>query len=205
MKSSNIIRNKMQIGFTLVELLVVIAILGVLGMVARPFVTDGQKLADATSYWTTADRFADNWRFINMKCQVSNNQVGSSPITTTVSATAHLTMLVEGTGVAASYQGCYNSARVETLNRVGVRGTGGTYTLNNNAVTIANVTINGVNRMAVTYANVDDNVILELINKYGGQANAATITAVPAAADTTDNTIRFAAAGTGTRNLTIIR
>lgn len=197
-------KSKLQSGFTLVELLIIVAIVGVLAYVGNSYVSDGQKLADATAYYNTADRMANTWKVATMRCQVSN-LIGTSPITTTASAAAHLQLLVEGTGVSATYQGCYNAAKVEPLNRSGVRGTGGAYTLNNSAITIAANTLNGTNRVATTFAAVDDATILDLVTKYGNQAGASSLTALPATADTTDTSIQFGAAGTGTRSLTIIR
>lgn len=197
-------KNKIQAGFTLVELLIIVAIIGVLAYIGSSYVADGQKLADATAYYNTADRFAKTWQVATMKCQV-NNLIGSSPITTTVSAPAHLQMLVEGTGVSTTYQGCYNASKVAPLNQAGVRGTGGNYTLNNTAISIAPYTQNGVNRVATTFAAVDDSTILDLVTKYGNQPGASSLTALPATADTTDTAIQFGAVGTGTRSLTIIR
>jgi prepilin-type N-terminal cleavage/methylation domain-containing protein len=205
MQNRRTLQRRLQAGFTLIELVIVIVILGVLAYLGAPLVTDGQKMADAAAYYQTADKIASNWRFAHTKCQISNNVIGSSPITTPANAASHLAMLVDGSSVSATYQACYNSARLEMLNRGGIRGSAGAYTLNNSAISIANFTLNGTNRVATTYAGVDDSTVLELVNKYGNQAGAQTLTALPAVADTTDSGIQFGALGTGTRSLTIIR
>lgn len=196
---------KKQSGFTMIELLVVIVILGALAIIASPMITEGQKTADTISYYDTATRMSTAWQFGTSKCQVSN-RIGTSPVTTTASAANHLTLLVDGTGVAATYSGCWNSAKVEPLNRSGVRGSAGAYTFNGATVTIANFVQGSTNRVATTFSDVEDNSVLELVQKYGGQAGAKALTALPAAADITDKSIQFGAGDAdGARSLTIIK
>lgn len=193
-----------QSGWTLVELLVVIFILGVLAALASPFISEGQKMGDSTAFYNTADRLATSWRLGTMKCQAPS-VIGTSPITTPASAAAHLQLLVAGTGVSAAYAGCWASAKIEPLNRSNVRGIPGAYTFNGATVTIANLKQNNTNRVATTFNPVDDATVLQLVQQYGGQANASTFIALPDAADTSDMSIQFGAAGPGNRSLTIIR
>lgn len=196
-------RAALQSGVTLVELLVVMVIISALAYVGSSMTSDGQKMADSLSLYNTADQISQRWRFVTTKCQVPN-AIGTSTITTTASATAHLTMLVEGTGVAAAYQPCYNAAKVEPLQRAGVRGSGGTYTFNGSTVTIANLSVNNTNRVATTFTAVDDATVLDLVRQYGNQAGASAMTAL-AASDATDTGVQYGTATAGARNVTIIR
>lgn len=204
-KIQNRIRAKREAGVVLgmAELIAVIVVGGIIAASGAALYTDVFKMADASFLYNTADRLNSGWRLGATKCGVSS-QIGVSPITTTVSAAAHLTLLVEGTGTAAAYTGCWNSAGIEPANTAGIKGTAGAYKAQSYTMTISNVAINGRNRVAVTYALVEEATALEIVQKYGNQAGAAALSALPAAADTTDNKVRYGAAASGYRDVTII-
>lgn len=197
-------RESKQSGFTMIELLVVIVILGALALLANPMITEGQKMADTTSYYDTATRMATAWQFGVSKCQVSN-VIGSSPVVVTPTAANHLSLLVDGptTGlISTTYTACWNSSKVEPLNRSGVRGSSLTgYTFNGATVTIANSSDGYKNRVATTFSSVDDATVLELVQKYGGQSGLTAL----ATSDTTDKSVQYGALSGGMRSVTIIK
>lgn len=185
-----------QRGFTLFELLIVVVILGALAAIAAPTIGDGQKMSDALGYYTTADRVASNWRYAVTRCQVSND-ITTSPITTAATAASNLQLMVDGTNAAATYSGCFATAKLEPLSRANVRGSAGAYTFGSSTMTVSNETINSQNRTATKFTGVDDNVGLELLQKYGSRASASTktladMTAISGAeTNATDATVYF--------------
>ena len=197
-------KRSKQSGFTMVELLVVIVLLGVFAKMAVPIFADGQKMGDATSYYDVASRVSTAWQFGTSKCQVSNI-IGTSPVTTTKTEAAHMTLLVEGTGAADAYKGCWASAKVEPLNRSGVRGGTGAYLYNGSTITIASNAVAPA-RVAVSFTGVDESVVLDLVQKYSGNTTAATLETLPTAADTTDTSVQYSGGTAGSpRTLTIIK
>jgi hypothetical protein len=185
------------------ELIAVIVIGGIISATAAAYFSDVFKMADSSYLWETSERLAHNWRLATQKCQVSS-VIGTSPIVTTPSAPNHLTMLVEGTGVANRYQGCFQSSGVEPARNAGIRGTGGVYTAQGYAVTIANQIVNNRNRIAITFTQVEDATVLELVQTKGGQANASSFINLPAD-DVTDPVVRFVANGAGYHDVTILK
>lgn len=201
-----------QSGFTLFELLIVVVILGALAAIAAPAIGDGQKMSDALGYYTTADRIASNWRYAVTRCQVSND-ITSSPITTAATAASNLQLLVDGNNAAPAYSGCFSTAKLEPLNRANVRGSVGAYTFGSATITVSNESISSQNRTATKFTGIDDNVGLELLQKYGSRANASTktladMTAISAAeTNATDATVYFTNQNGAktTHDVTIIR
>lgn len=198
-----------QLGFTILELMVVLAIFGILIAVNKDRFVNAFRMGDATQLSKVADTLGGNWRIATARCGASD-QVGSATnsLTTTATATGNLTWLVEGTGVSATYAGCVANVGMEPLNAFGVRGSGGTYTLGGYTMTIANVAVAGRNRVATTFDNVPDSTVIEIIQKTGGQATAASMQVSDAAftaGDTTDSKVRYGAGATGYRTVTIIR
>lgn len=191
-------------GFSLIELLAVIAIGGVMAASGAAYFSDAFKLGDVSYLASTADRLNQNWRLGTSKCGVSSH-VEDSLITTLATTTAHLTLLVEGTGLDTKYDGCWKSTGIEPARTAGIRGTGGVYTAQGYVISIDNESVDNRNRMAVTFKKVEDATALELIQKYGSQATAANLPAVPAVDDTTDKTVRFEASTSGYHDVTLIK
>ncbi|MGC0153573.1 type II secretion system protein [Chromobacterium vaccinii] len=198
------IKAAAQAGFTLIELLVVIVILGILVAIYAPKIFSSTDPAKATSIYTAADRLAINWRMITESCGVSK-VVGTSPITTTANAANHLQLLVDGNNVAAAYTACYARSGVE-LARAQIKGTAPNYNIDGYPLSISGVTDSAGNaRVATLIQGVPDEKVLLLVNKYSSQANANTKVSFTAGeSDSTDPVIRYTA-GTGSRDVTIIR
>lgn len=192
-------------GFTLIELLAVIAIGGVMAAAGAAYFSDAYKLGDVSYLASTADRLNQNWRLGTSKCGVSSN-VDDSPVTTLATAAAHLTLLVEGTGFDTKYEGCWKSTGIEPARTAGIKGTSLTgYTAQGYVISIKNESVDNRNRMAVTFKNVEDATVLELIQKYGSQATAANMSDVPLTDDTADKTVQFKAIASGYHDVTLIK
>lgn len=205
-------RRRLQRGLTLIELLVVVVIIGVIAVIGGQAVGDSQKMADYLSFYTTADRIAQQFRMLTTRCQTTSD-IGNAPITASPTAAKNLQVLVDGNvgDVDTAYKGCFQMSKLEPLSRLGVRGSAGAYTFNGRTMTVSNISIGGQNRVATKFAGVDDAIALELIQKYGSRAGASAkqisdITAIAAdETSSTDASVFLTNAASGTHDVTIVR
>lgn len=177
---------------------------GILLLLGSAYIANATKAGETTQFFDMAERIGNAWNLGTMKCGVSN-VIGTSPITTTASAPAHLQLLADGTGIAAAYTGCWQSADIQPLTKAGVRIDGsGNYTLNGKVLALSNIMINGRPRVGVTFQALPDATVLELYQRYGTAAGAAALAAL-AASNSTDTGVQYGTATGGFRDVTVIR
>ncbi|WP_242540276.1 type II secretion system protein [Trinickia mobilis] len=196
------IKPRKQRGFTLLEVIVVVAILGIIAWIVAPKLFGSTDNAKALAYSTTASGLANNWRVVNQNCGTSS-LIASSAITTNPGPAGALQLLVDGVGLNATYQACYQSANTQTLHESIQGSAADGYTLNNSVITLSDANINGKQLVAVQYAPATDAIVLANYQKYSSVAGASQAISLPAAADTTDPKIQFSTDNGGTRTMTI--
>ena len=199
--------KKAQKGFTLIELAIVGLFLGLLAIFAISQFTGGATdTTRANGMAESSQKIADNWSIVAQQCQVSTD-VTSLNLTTnaaTGAAAGNLSMLLGNTAPHSTYTSCFNQSGVKPLSNMAV-GSAGNETIYSYAVTLGNTSINGKNAMTVSYAGVPENIVLALYNRLSSDANASTATVVPATANTSDPALRFSAAVSGRRTVTLVR
>lgn len=201
------LRKSLNKGFTLIELAIVGLFLGLLAVFAiTQFSGSATDSTRANGLYEATTKMADNWALVSQQCAIPSDitQTAVSAGTAATTQGKNISMLLGNVGAAAAYQTCVTASGIRPLNGMST-GVQGSETIQGYTVTAANATLNNRNAVAITYTAVPENVILPLYNKYSSAAGAATATALPAAADTTDSEIRFTVATSGKRDLTIIR
>ena len=177
-----------QKGFTLIELVVVVAVIGVLIAIVAPSITGSRDGANAQLLVRSANSIAQNWQMINQQCG-TNSAVATSPIGDMED------VVFAGTGINAAYQPCYTQSRVLPLTEISLSsGTG--YSIANYPVTI---TGGGTVPLSVTYSNVPDTLVLNIVQRYDSNVSAL------AAGATTTGAYTYGAPTSGARDITIIK
>lgn len=194
--------NALQRGFTLIELIVVLAVVGIISYLAVPSLLGSTDSARAETLRDTATKFATTWQTINQACGTSKDVTSS--VTTAGTAGAALDLVFRGTGLAAAYSGCYATAGVRPLVEL-AKGTGGAYTVRDYSVSVSGGGTSS-SPLEMTFTGVPVGTALPLYQRLSSASGAATATAMPTTADTTDISFRFTAptAG-GTTNITFRR
>ena len=206
-RSLKALRKSLKKGLTLIELAIVGLFLGLLAVFAiTQFSGTATDTTRASGLYEASSKIADNWALVAQQCGVPTDVTSTavSAGTATAVEAKNLSMLVGNAAAATTYQSCVTASGVRPL--IGLTTGGqGSEAVQGFTVTLSNQNANGRNSMKVSFANVPDNYILPLYNKYSSAAGAATATAVPATADSTDPQIQFGTATGGKRTLTIVR
>ncbi len=206
LKNLKLARKAVQKGFTLIELAIVGLFLGLLAVFAiTQFSGSATDTTRANGLYEASSKLGDNWALIAQQCSIPSDVTATAVSAGTASTTAgkNLSLLVGNASAAASYTSCVSQSGVRPLTGLTTGGQGAE-SVQGYATTLANTTVGGRNAMAITFANVPDNVIIPLYNKYSSVSGASTATAL-GTSDTTDNQIQFGTATGGKRNLTIVR
>lgn len=177
-----------QKGFTLIELVVVVAVIGVLIAIVAPSITGSRDGANAQLLVRSANSIAQNWQMINQQCG-TNSAVATSPIGDMED------VVFGGTGINAAYQACYTQSRVLPLTEISL-GSGSNYSIANYPVTISG---GGTAPLSVTYSNVPDTLVLNIVQRYDNTADTL------AAGATTTGAYSYSAPSSGSRSITIIK
>lgn len=202
--------RKLQRGFTLIELAIVGLFLGLLAIFAiSQFTAAATDTTRANGLIEASRKVADSWALISQSCGVSTdisatNISDGSGATAVLIARENLSVLLGTRPVRTTHERCFATSGVRPLSGVS-QGAAGAEAIQGHVVTVSNLTVSGRNALAMTLAGVPDSVTLPLYNRLSSVAGAATATAVPATADTTDNGVRFSAPVGGTRTVTLIR
>lgn len=205
------LRRSLSKGFTLIELAIVGLFLGLLAVFAiAQFGGNATDTTRANGMFEAASKLSDNWSTLAQQCGAPTDVTATSLSAGTGATTdkKNLSLLLGNAAPATTptdYTACYNNSGIRPLSGMST-GAQGAEAIQGLAVTLTNVVVNGRNAMGVQFANVPDNVVLPLINKYSSAAGAATKNTITSTdTDTTDNGIRYGTATGGKRTVTIIR
>jgi len=177
-----------QKGFTLIELVVVVAVIGVLIAIVAPSITGSRDGANAQLLVRSANSIAQNWQMINQQCG-TNSAVATSPLGDMED------IIFAGTGINAAYQACYTQSRVLPLTEISL-GNSSNYSIANYPVTI---TGGGTVPLSVTYANVPDTLVLNIVQRYDNTQSTLNAGAI------TTGAYSYTAPSGGARSITIIK
>lgn len=201
------LRKSVQKGFTLIELAIVGLFLGLLALFAiSQFSSSATDTTRANALIEASQKIADNWALVAQTCG-ANTDITSLNLTTnagTNAAVGNLDLLLGAASPHSSFAACFNQSGVRPLSGM-AQGSGASTSINGYITTLGAATVNGRQAVTVAFAGVPDNVTLSLFNKLSSATGAATATAVPATADTTDPAVRFSAATAGKRTVTLVR
>lgn len=183
-----------QRGFTLIELAVVVAILGVLIVMLAPSVLGSKSSATANLLTKSAQSIADNWILVAQSCGTTTDAAASPVI---LSGKSMGDVIFGGSAnVDTNYTSCYSQARVLAMSDVGQPKSGG-WTVSNFTVTFSG---GGTAPLQTTYANVPDDIVLIMAQKY-----TPSLAALVATGDSTSSVIRYGAPTNGARDVTVLR
>lgn len=205
------LRRSLSKGFTLIELAIVGLFLGLLAVFAiAQFGGNATDTTRANGMFEAASKLADNWSTLAQQCGTPSDVTATSLSAGTATTTAqkNLSLLLGNAAPATTptdYTACYNNSGIRPLSGMAT-GAQGAEAVQGLTVTLTNVVVNGRNAMGVQFANVPDNVVLPLINKYSSATGAATKNTIASTdTDSADNSIRYGTATGGKRTVTIIR
>lgn len=184
-----------QRGFTLIELVVVVAILGVLIAIVAPNVIGTKDGANAQLLIKTAQNVSTNWSLIGQSCGTSTG-IASNPLPAATKTPEDVVFLGLD-AVHANYKNCYSQSKVLALTEVAQPGAAaGQYNVAGYQVSF---TGGGTVPLEITYANVPENLVLLMAQKYNPKQ-----TALVPAGETIGGVMKYTAVS-GTANVTIIK
>ncbi len=189
------VKNAVQAGMTMIELVVVVAILGILLALVAPSLIGSKDGANSQLLRQTATSIAQNWMLLNQACGTSTTVAGS-PLPGS-SKTVSDVLFAGSANVAATYTNCYGQSKILPLTEVAQPGAStGVYNVGGFAVSLSG---GGASPMKVDYANVPDELVLLIAQKYN--PNLAAL----AASDTTSAAFQYSTASSGTRTVTFLK
>lgn len=192
MKTHSANAPRLAAGFTLIEVMVVILLLGIVIALVASQMTGSTAGARGRLLQRTATATVQNIRMIAMSCGTTTAMTGN-PVP--VSGKTMLDVVYGGeTNVAAAYQTCYGQSNVRAL-RDGVAQNGTTWQAGTYTIT---ATGGGTAKTSVSFANVPDDVVLEVARTYDTALTAL------AASNTTSDIVRYGAAANGARSMTML-
>lgn len=200
---SRVSSRRAQKGFTLIEAIVILLIVGIIVAIVAPKLLTSTNNAKALAYRTTAQDLANDWMILNENCGTSQD-INTSDITTNPGSTGALQLLVDGTGLNAQYQTCYNNTNLRAMHDAIQGSSTDGYTLNNSQLSLSNVSINGKSMFAVSYTPVTNDILLleyQVLSSAAG-AKQATSTTIPSS-DNSDPKLQFSSSSGSTSMMTI--
>lgn len=200
-------RRKAQGGYSLVELAIIGMFLGLFSVFSIDQVsTQAAQKYEAAALWETKRKLTEGWNMVWQLCgltpaSVSTVSVGNG----SGSAAVNNLALVAGLAPAnASYQRCVQATGLRAL-APAVLGTAAAPVGLKYPVTWAYGTVNSSKAMLISFAGVPDDVVLTVYQRYSNVSTAAAASSLlSTATDTTDSAVRFSAATSGKRTLTLI-
>lgn len=192
------IQKGAQKGFTLIELVIVVVVVGFLALImTKQFGANVSNGAKAAALYEGANKLTSNWMLLAQTAGTSSVVASSVlPNGTTTPANTALDVLIGGrTNVATAHQSAWDFSGLSPLRSL-AQGSAGTYTIAGYGVTLGG---GGSTAMSVAYATVPDEIVLQLVQKYG--SGVATL----AASDSTNANIQYGTVSSGARTVTIFK
>jgi prepilin-type N-terminal cleavage/methylation domain-containing protein len=189
------IQKGAQKGFTLIELVIAVVVIGFMALImTKQFGANVSNGAKAAALYEGANKLTNNWMLLAQTAGTSS--VISSSVIPAASSGA-LDVLIGGrTNVASAYQQYWDFAGLSPLRSL-AQGSAGSYTIAGYTATLGG---GGSSPLSVAYATVPDEIVLQLVQKYGSG-----VSALVAAGDSTNANIQYGAPTAGARTITIYK
>ena len=187
-------RRVAQMGFTLIELAVAIVIIGALIAISLPKFKGGTNEAKAMALYEFSTSTASSWRMVSMQCGTSTDTAAST-LPASSSAVDSLNLIINGTGLNPTYQGCFTDAAAASLRGKVQGNTTDGFMVQGIPVIWSGGVSNGP--ITYTFTNVLSDYALILYRKYSSVSGAKDAITFPTSADNSDPMIQFTATASG--------